>query len=177
MFLMELEEFGYIVHKLDDRNVYVLGNKKFTPLQLSLKKEQNIEFCEKVYFGNEHREKVENIVKWISENEFLNVSKLIALEAIEKIITENKDYYINFINENIPKEEYKNLIQRALCIGPKTFEKIKKAQCEKPFECFNDLENRAGTKVLIKNIAEKIYDEISGKDRFRIFSNKAKHLQ
>jgi len=173
---MDQEEYGYVIHKLDNKpNIYILGNKKFTPLELSLKKEVNVEVYEKVYFGKDHREKIETVVKWLSENDFLNVSKNVSLETIEKIIFENKDYYLHFINVNILKEEYKNLLQRALCVGPKTLDKIILARKDKPFISFSDLEKRCSTKVIIKSIANKVYDEICGKDKFRIFSNKAKH--
>ncbi|PIU22163.1 MAG: hypothetical protein COT14_02555 [Candidatus Diapherotrites archaeon CG08_land_8_20_14_0_20_30_16] len=175
---MEKEEFGYVIHKISfSSNIYVLGNKKFTPLELSIKKDQNVELCEKVYFGDDKRDKIENVVKWISEKEFLQVSKSIALEAIEKIIIDRKEYYINFINENVLKDEFKNMLIRTLCVGPKTFIKIFDARKEKPFESIKDLEKRANTKVVVKNIASKVYDEICGKDKFKIFANKAKHLE
>lgn len=173
---MEFEDFGYTIHKLDSKNIYVLGNKKFTPLELSLKIDQDCEICEKVYFGNDKRDKIDSVVKWINEKEFLSASKITVLEVIEKIILDNKEFHLKFINDNILKEEYKNYLQRSLCVGPKTFKKILDARKEKAFESIEDLEKRASTKVVIKNIAEKIYNEISGKDKFRIFANKAKHI-
>jgi putative nucleotide binding protein len=174
---MLYEEYGYVIYKIDHKHsVFILGTQKFTPLELTLKNDQKVELFEKVYLGNNKRTKIENISKWISENEFSCASKNIVLEIVEKIILENKDYYLNYINDNIIKEEYKNLLIRALCIGPKTYTKILNARKVKPFDCFTDLEKRASTKVVVKNIAEKIYNEISGKDRFRVFSNKAKHI-
>lgn len=174
---MLYEEYGYVIYKIDHkRSIFILGTQKFTPLELTLKNDQNVELSEKVYFGNDKRDKIENISKWITENEFLLASKNIVLEVIEKIILENKDYYLNYINDNILKDEYRNFLMRALCIGPKTYIKILNARKIKPFVSIEDLEKRANTKVVIKNIAEKIYNEISGKDRFRVFSNKAKHI-
>lgn len=174
---MELEEYGYVIYKNELKSsVYVLGTKKFTPLELCPKKDQNIDLFEKVYFGTDKRDKIDNVVKWISEKEFLEANKTIVIEVIEKIVFEKIDYYLDFINNNILKEEYKNYLIRALCIGPKTFEKIYNARKDKYFTGIDDLERRAGTKIIIKNISSKIYGEICGKDRFRIFSNKAKHL-
>lgn len=175
---MDKEEYGFVIHKLDfKKNVYVLGNKKFTPLELSIKKDAEVGLREKVYFGPDKRDKIENIVRWISEKEFLDASKTVVLEVIETIIKEKEKQFIDIINENALKEQFKNTLQRALSVGPKTIDKIISARKEKPFESLKDLEKRANTSIIMKKIANKIYDEISGKDKFRIFANKAKHLE
>jgi len=171
------EEYGYVIYKIEHKSsIFVLGNQKFTPLELMLKNDKNAELSEKVYFGDCRRDKIENVNRWISENEFLQASRNIVLDAIQKIILDNKSYYLSIINENVLKEEYHTYLMRALCVGPKTLQKIINARKINQFESFNDLESRANTKVVLKNICEKVYDEISGKDRFRIFSNKAKHI-
>lgn len=172
---MDFEEYGLVVYKNYNGHIYVLGCKKFTPLELTLKNDDKVEFLEKVYFGNEKREKIQSIVKWIDENEFARISKTVAFDAIRKIILEQQEFFTKFINKLASQDELKkNTLQKAFILGPKTLEKIIEAHNEKPFESFEDLEKRARTGVVLRNLTTKIYNEINGKDRLRIFVNKAK---
>lgn len=175
---MDKEEYGFVIHKIvGNGNVYVLGTNKFTPLELSVKKDHYVQLEERVYFGSDKRDKINNIVKWISEREFLKAGKTLVLNVIIKIILEKEAYFIDIINNNSEKEQFLKALQRALDIGPKTAEKIINARKEKPFESFEDIENRASTTVVLKKLANKIYDEIYGKDKFRIYANKAKYKE
>ncbi len=172
---MNLEEYGYIIHKEVKNHVFVLGNKKFTPLDMTVKNGQNVELEEKVYFGNDKRNKIENIERWLTENEFLLASKTAVTNAIKKIILENENYYINFLNNFALEEEIKrNTLQKAFLLGEKTLEKIIIARQTKPFASFDDVKERTRIGTLLKTIVNKIYNEISGTDKCRFFANKAK---
>lgn len=174
---MDLEEYGYVIHKLDYKNcIFVLGNKNFTPLELLLKNNENCDLLDKIYFGKEKRDKVQNVNKWISEIEFQEANKLIVYDAIQKIILDNELKYLEFINSNKDEELHKKTLSQSFRLGPKTTEKILTAKKEKEFESLKELEDRAKTNIFMKNLIQKIYNEISGKDKLRIFANKAKHL-
>lgn len=170
------EEYGYIIYNEKKGQVFVLGNKKFTPLELKLKNNQTVELGEKVYFGNNKRTKIENINKWLDEKEFLKASKTATMSAIEKIILDTEQTFIDLVNDfAIDEEIKKNTLQKATLLGPKTIEKIIFARQEKQFTSFEDVQTRARTGVLVKNLTKKIYDEISGKDKCKIFVNKARY--
>ncbi len=175
---MHTEEYGYIIHKKVKNHVFVLGNRKFTPLDLTVKNGQDVELEEKVYFGNDKRNKIENIERWLNEMEFLQASKTVVVSVIKNIILENESFYIDFLNNFAIDEEIKrNTLQKAFLLGQKTIEKLIVANQEKPFTSFEDVKERARVGTLIKTIASKIYAEISGKDKCKLFANKAKHTE
>ncbi len=174
---MDKEEYGYVIYKMDYKNcVFVLGNKNFTPLELLLKNNETCDLLDKLYLGEEKRDKVQNVNKWISEIEFQEANKLIVYDAIQKIILDNEQKYLEFINSNKDFELQKKALAISFRLGPKTTEKILDAKKEKEFNSLKELEYRAKTNIFMKNLIQKIYNEISGKDKLRIFANKAKHL-
>lgn len=175
---MHTEEYGYIIHKEVKNHVFVLGNKKFTPLDMTVKNGQDVELEEKVYFGNDKRNKIENIERWLNEEEFLLASKTAVFNVIKKIILENENYYIDFLNNFAVEEEIKrNTLQKAFLLGEKTIEKIVNARQAKPFTSFDDVKKCTRVGTLLKTMANKIYAEISGTDKCRLFANKAKFLE
>ena len=139
------------------------GEKQFVLMELILKDDCPVELAERVYIGKDKRDKVDFVAKMIKYDELTPTAKTELFYVIKEAVKKNEDRFIEFINkcEFIILKVYVKFLQG---IGTRKIWKILKERESKPFESFEDFEERVG-KNLSDAIAKRIEEEIKGESQ------------
>jgi putative nucleotide binding protein len=146
----------------------LIGTKYFTLLEAKPKTELKI--LEKVYIGKETREKIEIIKRRINFNE-LTANALTELEnAIEKIISEEPQKFIDFFNNAKPISLRLHQIELLPGIGKKHLKDFLDEREKKPFESLEEIQKRVQLMPNPKKtLVKRIIQELKGEDKYYLF--------
>jgi len=146
----------------------LIGTKYFTLLEAKPKTELKI--LEKVYIGKETREKIEIIKRRINFNE-LTANALTELEnAIEKIISEEPQKFIDFFNNARPISLRLHQIELLPGIGKKHLKDFLDEREKKPFESLEEIQKRVQLMPNPKKtLVKRIIQELKGEDKYYLF--------
>ncbi len=148
----------------------ILGDTFFTLLEVVPK--ENITFTphERVFIGKEQRDKVDRIKHRIGYEELTAAAKAELPTAIEKLIDEAPERFIEFFNRAAPITTRFHQLELLPGIGKKLMWSIIEEHKNGPFASFEDLENRVkGLPLAKRMIAKRIAMELEGVDKYRIF--------
>ncbi len=142
-------------------NVQVIGEEYYTLLEVAPKDNVKLEVNERIYIGDEKRDKVDHIVRRIIYNDLTNSAKNALIEALSLIVISREKYFIQFMNTIGPLNVRMHSLETFPGIGKKlTFEIINERNI-KPFDDFKDLQKRVkSVGDLSVHIAEKIVEEL-----------------
>lgn len=148
----------------------VIGTQFFTLLEVAPKQGVQLKPLEKVYVGKEERDKIEFIKRRITFKELTNASQAEIDKVIEGIVLERKADFIKFFNEARPISLKRHQIELLPGIGHKHMQEILKSRQEKPFESFEEIEQRIHLMPNpLNTIVKRILEELEGEDKYYIF--------
>ncbi len=154
-----------------------IGTEKFTLLELVPRDKQTIEILEKVYIGPGKRDKINNVKGKIRYEDLTATSRIEIEYAIQDIIKENEEKYVNFFNEAGAVSTRLHKLELIPGIGKKHREAIIKAREEKPFESFEDLTARVPVitdpiGMLVKRVILELDNSVTrrGKNKYNLFT-------
>lgn len=154
-----------------------IGTEKFTLLELVPRDNQTIEILEKIYIGPGKRDKINNVKGKIGYEDLTATSRIEIEYAIQDIIKENEEKYVNFFNEAGAVSTRLHKLELIPGIGKKHREAIIKAREEKPFESFEDLTERVPVindpiGMLVKRIILELDNSVTrrGKNKYNLFT-------
>lgn len=154
-----------------------IGTEKFTLLELVPRDQQTIEILEKVYIGPGKRDKINNVKGKIRYEDLTATSRIEIEYAIQDIIKENEEKYVNFFNEAGAVSTRLHKLELIPGIGKKHREAIIKAREEKPFESFEDLTARVPViadpiGMLVKRVILELDNSVArrGKNKYNLFT-------
>ncbi len=154
-----------------------IGTEKFSLLELTPKKDANLEILEKVYIGAGKRDKIASVKRKIRYEDLTATSRIEIEYAIQDIITENEEKYVNFFNESGGISTRLHKLELIPGIGKKHREAIVKAREEKPFESFEDIKERVPVindpvGMLVKRVILELDNSITkrGKNKYNLFT-------
>ena len=137
----------------------VVGTEFFTLLEVVPKKE--LKALEKIYVGKEVRQHIEYIKKRITYSELTSNSVAELEKAIEKIIDENSNRFLEFYNVAGPITIKRHQLELLPGLGKKHMLDILKARRVKPFESFEDVAKRVKLMPEPKNaVMRRILEEL-----------------
>lgn len=148
----------------------VLGEKYFNLLEVVIRENLEVKPGERIYIGEEKREKVKYIRGRVTYTNLTSFAK----SELEKVIAEqiNKDEkrFVNLFNVAGPISTRMHALELLPGVGKKHLWDIIRQRKEKPFESFKDLQERVEMlpdpkKMIIK----RILNELDEKDRHRLF--------
>jgi len=147
-----------------------IGEKYFNLLEVVIKDGIEIKPKERLYVGEEKRDKVKYIRGRVNYNELTNFAKNELEEVLKEIITKNEKRFVNIFNIAGPITTRMHMLELLPGVGKKHLWDIIKERKKKPFENFKDLQERVGMlpdprKMIIK----RIINELEGKDRHKLF--------
>jgi putative nucleotide binding protein len=155
-----------------------IGTENFTLLELTPKDEVDIEIHENVYIGTGKRDKI-NRVKGKLDFENLTATSRVELDhVIEEIIVAHEDKYVEFFNESDSLNTRLHKLELLPGIGKKHMWGILEARKQKPFESFEDINQRVPllsdpVNIIVKKVKQELdtTKEKRGKNKYRIFTH------
>jgi len=143
-----------------------------------------IDIGERVYVGPEgeingriyRRDKISRIDAEIEYNDLTTVARDMLPQILEVIVRKNERVFVEFFNIADAITIRMHSLELLPGIGKKTLMRILEAREQKPFESFEDIQERAKIDP-VKVIIERIVSELQGNERYYIFAYPPKQAQ
>lgn len=150
--------------------VQVVGETYFTLLEAEVRAGAPVNLHERVYIGKDRREKIDRIIGRIGYNDLTANAKAEVLSVLEELIANQEQRFVGFFNNSQAITPRMHALELLPGIGKKSMWQIINAREKKPFTNFNDIKERTSVGDPIKVIAKRILDELTGGEKYRIFS-------
>ncbi len=153
--------------------VQAAGVDQFKLLELVPKK-ADIELHEKVYIGDDEREKIERVKRRIGYSELTQTARIELPFAIENIVKENSQRFVDFFNKSISITPKLHMLHLLPGIGKKLMWEILEEREKKPFDSFSDISERIKAiphpdQMIVNRILEELEDP---EVKYHLFTSK-----
>jgi putative nucleotide binding protein len=181
----KMEDYAYIIdfmpygHPDDKRPIHkreplaqVVGEKRFTLLEVSIKKGENPLVMDRVFIGKGERDVVYKIKKRLRYEDLTPAAKSELPYVIDYIIKQNEDRFVEIFNKAEPITTKFHQLELLPGVGKKTMWAIIDERKKEPFKSFRDLAERVkGLQHPEKLILNRILYEIKNPGtKYRIFT-------
>lgn len=147
-----------------------LGENHFSLLELIIREDINIKPEERIYIGDDKRDKVKYIRGRISAKDLTVAAKEELSRAVERIVTSKSQPFLDFFNKSGPISTRLHKIELLPGIGKRHLWGIIDERKQKPFKSFDELKKRIPLLPDPKRmIIKRILDELEDKDKYRLF--------
>ncbi len=182
------EEYGYVIdiippelaaYKLpakirrefsrDSTYAHILGEERFTLLEVTLKPGARVEIGERVYIGLGQRDKVDKIVRRIRYEDLQPPAREALTQIVRQIVSSQEQKFVDWFNKAGPLTIKMHSLELLQGVGKKKVQEILSERRTKPFSSFEDIKKRVGIDPL-ELIVNRILTEIQGKDPYYIFA-------
>jgi putative nucleotide binding protein len=153
--------------------IQAVGVDQFKLLEL-IPKSVPLSVHEKVYIGDDEREKVERVKRRISYSDLTQTARLELPFAVETIVKANEPRFVQFFNRAISITPKLHMLHLLPGIGKKLMWEILAEREKKSFESFDDIRQRikAITKP-DKMVISRILQELEEPEiKYRVFTTK-----
>jgi len=177
------EEYGYVLDYMQfgrpapDKprhlalpSVQVIGETYFTLLEAEVRAGTQAALHERVYIGKDRREKINRIIGRIGYNDLTANAKAELLSVLEELIANQEQRFVSFFNNSQAITPRMHALELLPGIGKKSMWQIINARERQPFTNFKDIQERTSVGDPTKVIAKRILDELTGGEKYRIFS-------
>ena len=177
-----MEDYGYVLDYLpsgkptDIRRepvAYLVGERFFTLLEVTVKRDAEVSVQSKLYIGKElpMRKEVERIKGRVDYNQLTSGAKNELKTAIKIIIRSREPEFVNFINKCGPVTIRQHQLELLPGVGKKHLDDIIRERESKPFESLDDISKRVPHLTNPMDIfTERIIKELSGTERYYMFT-------
>ncbi len=181
----KLEDYAYILdfmpygHPDDKRPLHkreplaqVVGEKYFTLLEVSIKKDQSPLVMDRVYIGKGERDVVRKIKRRLRYNDLTPAAKAELPYVLEHIIKRDEKRFVEFFNKAESITTRMHQLELLPGVGKKMMWAIIEERKKKPFESFEDIAKRVkGLQRPEKLIASRIIYEIQNpQTKYKLFT-------
>ncbi|MDD5148736.1 MAG: DUF655 domain-containing protein, partial [Candidatus ainarchaeum sp.] len=143
----------------------VIGTKSFTLLEVVPKEGLALKVGEQVYVGKETRDKIEYIKSRVNYKDLTNNAISELEKTIEKLVLDDKQRFLDFFNASGSITIKRHQLELLPGLGKKHMLDILAERQKKPFESFEDLEQRVHLMPNpAKTIAKRIIEELENPD-------------
>ena len=174
---MAKEEYAIILdflpngYSFDNRPLFqktpiaqAIGESKFTLLELVPKKGVILQPHERVYVGDEKRDKIHHIVGRISYKKLTATARSELEYAVREIVKKNEARFVEFFNKSVALSTRMHQLELLPGMGKKRMWEILEERKVEPFKSFEDLKNRVKLlpdpeKLIVKRILAEIQSE------------------
>jgi Predicted RNA-binding protein len=177
---MARDEYAYVLEYLpyglagskDRRPSAIILTDSLGLLLVALKKESKpLEAGLRVYIGENKREEVHHIIERISPDKLSENGMLLLREKIKENVLQNEKKYIEVIDKIGPVNVRLHALSLIPGIGKKMVQKVIEEREKRPFESYQEMEQRVGSSYNVaKSIEDRIIEEMENKDKYRIFT-------
>jgi len=149
--------------------ITAIGEDRLTILEILGVPNSSFEIGEKIYIGKEGRTKVLSVLGKMDYNKISSSAQSELETVVENIVTVNESRFVEYLNKAQPLTPRIHALELIPGIGKTYMKTMLEERDQKPFESYDDLQERVGLKEPIKHIAERIMDEITGQSRMNLF--------
>lgn len=151
--------------------VLVIGEAKFTLMELTPKKNKIPKIYDCVYIGEGEREVIDHVNHRLKYNDLTPTAKKELLYVLTKIVKENEEKFVQIYNEAGSITPRLHTLDLLPGIGKKLMWTILEERKKRSFSSFEDLTKRVKglhqpEKIIARRIEEELKDEIS---KYKIF--------
>ncbi len=151
--------------------VQAVGDKFFSLLELSPKEGVAFDLGERVYIGEDSREKIDHIERRIKFDWLTPTAKSELPHVLKKIVEENEGEFLKFYNTSGSISTRQHKLETLPKIGKRHREEILEERNIKPFESFDDVRSRLkNTPDPVKVLVDKIVEELRGDSKYYLFT-------
>jgi len=150
--------------------VQLIGESYFTLLEANVKVGVILKPLDRVYVGKESRKEIAYILGRIGYDELTANAKMELENAVERIVLKREKWFVNFFNTAQPITPRMHMLELIPGIGKKYMWNILDEREKKPFESFEDLQQRINTPNPAKLLTKRIIEELSGESKYRLFT-------
>jgi putative nucleotide binding protein len=151
----------------------LVGESYFTLLEASPQKDAEYRIRDRIYVGKGDRAKVDHILSRIKYDELTSAAKAELLDVIEKIVLDNEERFIEFINTSPPLTQRMHSLELLPGIGKKLMYQIIELRERAPFKSYEDLKDRVNINEPIAHISRRVLKELSEEEKYNIFTRPA----
>jgi len=147
-----------------------IGDKFFNLLEIVIRDDTPVKPRDRIYIGEEKRDKVRYIRGRIRYNELTSFAKTELNQVINELIEKDEKRFVNIFNKAGPITTRMHTLELLPGIGKRHLWAIITERKRKPFENFEELQERV--KMLPdpkRMVVRRIITELEGKDRHRLF--------
>lgn len=146
-----------------------VGGSYFSLLELAPRTE--LEINERVFIGKGKREKISHIKKRLFYDDLTSAAKAELPYLAAKIVKDNEDRFVKFFNTAGSLSIRFHKLQLLPGVGKKLMSSILKERKKKKFKSFKEIDERVPSMPDPTDmIAERIMEELKGKDRYTVFA-------
>ncbi|AGK60484.1 putative RNA-binding protein [Archaeoglobus sulfaticallidus PM70-1] len=182
----KMEDYAYIIdfmpygHPEDKRPIHkreplaqIVGEKSFTLLEVSIKKDKSPLVMDRVFIGKGERDIVNKIKRRLRYEDLTTAAKSELPYVIEYIVKEHEQRFVDFFNKAEPITTKLHQLELLPGVGKKTMWAIIDERKKQPFKDFKDLAERVkGLQHPEKLITNRIIYEIKNpKTKYKIFTS------
>jgi len=150
--------------------VQLIGESYFTLLEANVKAGVVLKPLDRVYVGKESRKEIAYILGRIGYDELTANAKMELENAVEMIILKREKWFVNFFNTAQPITPRMHMLELIPGIGKKYMWNILNEREKKPFESFEDLQQRINIPNPAKLLTKRVIEELSGESKYRLFT-------
>lgn len=161
---------GHAVEK--NMNIaHMLGTSYFTLLEAAVNTGLNLKAGMRTYIGRDVPRVMIRVIRRIGYNELSENARLELEKAIETLVRESQERFVNFFNECGPLTPRLHSLEIIPGIGKKLMLKILEEREKQPFSSFEDLRNRVGIPDPDRAVIKRILEELSNpSNRYWLFA-------
>ncbi|WP_457548921.1 DUF655 domain-containing protein [Archaeoglobus sp.] len=181
----KLEDYAYVLdflpygHPDDKRPLHkreplaqVVGEKFFTLLEVSVKKDKNPLVGDRVYIGKDlmQRDVVNRIKRRLKYEELTATAKSELPYVLEQIVRQQEDRFVEFFNKAESITTKLHQLELLPGIGKKTMWAIIEERKKEPFKSFEDIAKRIKIDP-VKCVVQRIIYELQNSDtKYKLFT-------
>ena len=150
--------------------VQALGEQHFVLLELVPKKGLVLQSQERVYIGEDKRDKIHHINGRLPMSKLTETAKKELEIAVAELVDKNEKRFVEFFNKAMPLSTRMHSIELLPGLGKKRMWEILEERRVKLFESFADLKKRIPLMPDPKKaIVKRILEELKGKEKHYLF--------
>ena len=143
--------------------VLAVGVDQFKLLEI-IPKISDIQMHELLYIGDGERPKVERVKRRLKYNELTATAKLELPYAIEQIVNQNEERFVEFFNKSVPISLKLHMLHLLPGVGKKILTEVLDARHRQPFTSFEDIRTRIKAlprpeRMIVDRILEELMDQ------------------
>ncbi len=168
--ILDYLPYGYPMGGKMNPVAQAIGVKTLVLLELVPRRGVTLETKEKVYIGQDKRDKIYFIAGRVPREKLTETAKIQLQEFIQSIVAEQEKKYVDFFNTAQPINTRLHQLELLPGFGKKHTKEIIEEREKKPFESFDDIKTRmTNLPDPRKAIEKRLLEELLERQRFNLF--------